>query len=300
MRLSRFKRASDVSPIQLTGRDTEIIRQVHRHRFLRSSHIVALVGGSDQQVLRRLQLLYHHGYLERPRAQLRYYERGASREIAYGLGNQGGKLLAQERGLIVDSHVWNEKNHYIGRVYLDHALLVSDVMIAIEQACRKHGGVRLLGLDDLGLPTKRGRFRWQVRLRSGQKLGVMPDRVFALEYPDINGRSRRIYYFLEADRGTMPVVRANLSQTSFQRKLIAYQATWSQGLHRRQLGIDRFRVLTVTAISKRVGSLVEACGQLESGHALFLFANKSILSGNILFDKCHTGKQSETSHLLDL
>jgi hypothetical protein len=300
MRLSRFKRASIVSPIQLTGRDKEIIWQVYRHRFLRSSHIVSLVGGSEQQILRRLQLLYHHGYLERPKAQLRYYERGASREIAYGLGNQGGKLLAQERGLIVDSHAWNEKNHHIGRVYLDHALLVSDVMVAIEHACRKHGGVRLLSLDELGLPTKRGRFQWRIRLRSGQRLGVIPDRVFALEFVDKNGRNRRIYYFLEADRGTMPVVRGNLLQTSFQRKLIAYHATWSQGIHRRQLGIDRFRVLTVTTIPKRVHSIVEACARFEGGHGLFLFADKLILSGDILSDTWQTGKHNETSNLLDV
>jgi hypothetical protein len=34
-RLPRFKRASAVAPIQITERDGEIIRSVHRHRFLR-------------------------------------------------------------------------------------------------------------------------------------------------------------------------------------------------------------------------------------------------------------------------
>jgi hypothetical protein len=48
--------------MQLTNRDREMVRQVFRHRFLRSSQIAALVGGSKQAVLRRLQLLYHHGY----------------------------------------------------------------------------------------------------------------------------------------------------------------------------------------------------------------------------------------------
>jgi hypothetical protein len=59
----RFKRASTVAPIQLTKRDREIIRLVHRHRFLRSHQIVALLDASQQQVLRRLKSLYHHGYL---------------------------------------------------------------------------------------------------------------------------------------------------------------------------------------------------------------------------------------------
>jgi hypothetical protein len=84
-RLPRFERATEVAPMQLEERDCQIIRLVHRHRFLRSEHIVSFMGGSQQQILRRLKLLYHHGYLERPRAQIQYYERGGSRSIAYGL-----------------------------------------------------------------------------------------------------------------------------------------------------------------------------------------------------------------------
>src|SRR6267378_590883 len=58
-RLPRFRRASTVAPIELTERDREIIRLVHRHRFLRSPQITALVCDSPQQLLRRLRLLYH-------------------------------------------------------------------------------------------------------------------------------------------------------------------------------------------------------------------------------------------------
>src|SRR5665213_2642477 len=116
-RLPRFKRAATVAPIQLTERDRAIIRLVHRHRFLRSHQIVALLGGSEQQIVRRLQLLFHHGYLERPRAQIQYYECGGSHAIAYGLGNKGGALLRREFGIAVDADSWSEKNHSIGRVY---------------------------------------------------------------------------------------------------------------------------------------------------------------------------------------
>src|SRR5882762_8989594 len=96
LRLPRFKRAPTVAPIQLTERDREIVRLVHRHRFLRSSHIIALVGDSAQHLLRRLQLLFHHGFLERPRAQLDYFRTGGSRLMAYGLGNKGAKFLKEE------------------------------------------------------------------------------------------------------------------------------------------------------------------------------------------------------------
>jgi DNA-binding Lrp family transcriptional regulator len=100
--------------MQLVERDRQIIQLVHRHRFLRSHQIIALIGGSPQQVTRRLQLLFHHGYLERPRAQLQYYERGGSRSIAYGLGNKGGALLKRELGIVMRPVTWGEKNRSIG------------------------------------------------------------------------------------------------------------------------------------------------------------------------------------------
>src|ERR1035438_5955741 len=160
-RSPRFKRASAVAAMQLTKRDCEIIRLVHRHRFLRSHQIVALISGSPQQVLRRLKLLYHHGYLERPRAQLEYYERDGARPMVYGLSNKGGKLLERELGITAS---WNEKDQGIGRMFLEHALLVSDVMVAIELACRKLNGIRLLYEDQLALRTERQPFQWQVKV----------------------------------------------------------------------------------------------------------------------------------------
>lgn len=295
-RSPRFKRVATVAPIQLTDRDRDLIRFVHRHRFLRSHHIAALLGGSEQQIVRRLQLLFHHGYLERPRIQLQYVERGGSWPIAYGLGNKGGALLRREHGLAVDSHAWSEKNHAVGRVFLEHALLVSKTMVSLELACRKHG-VRLLHEDELALPQP---FQWWVKIAGGTKLGVIPDAVFALEYPDANGQMQRAYFFLEADRGTMPVVRKGLSQTSFFRKLLAYEATWTNKVHQRHIGIPRFRVLTVTTIASRVQTLLEACSQLKRGHGLFLFADTSVLENDLFSPVWRSAKTSALSPLLDL
>ena len=299
-RLPRFKRAPTVAPMQLTERDHDIIRLICRHRFLRSHQIIALHGGSQQQLVRRLQLLYHHGYLERPRAQLQYYEQGGSRSIAYGLGNKGGKWLRQEYGLAVRPDSWGEKNHVVGRVYLEHTLLVSDVMVSLELACRKRGDVRLLYEDQLGLSVELQPFQWRVKMQNGVRLGVVPDHVFALEYTDQSGQTQRAYFFLEADRGTMPVIRTNLVQTSFQRKLLAYEATWTQKVHQRYLGIPRFRVLTVTTSAERVKSLLDACAQLKRGHGLFLFADQSVLQMDLFSTVWHSGKTGELSPLLDL
>ena len=223
LRLPRFTRSPDAARIRLTGRDREIIRLVHQHRFLHSVHFVQLLNSSRQQVLRRLQLLYHRGYLERPRTQITYYERG-SRPMVYGLGSKGAALLRREQELEFHELDWGGKNRAVTRMFLDHALLISDVMVALEIACRNNGRVRLLTGRDIPLPEAmrdhRQPFKWNVTLKGRGKLGVIPDAAFVLEFADRPPARNRILYFLEADCGTMPVTRRTLAQSSFQRKQI--------------------------------------------------------------------------------
>jgi hypothetical protein len=297
-RLPRFRRAPAVAPLQLTDRDREIIRLVHRFRFLRSPQITALIKGSSQQAVRRLQLLYHHGYLERPRSQLDYYHQGGSHHIVYGLGNQGVLLLRQE-GIAFPKVRSAEKTGSVGRIYLEHALMLSDVMVALELACRKRGNVQLLCNEELPIRDEHGRpretLRWSVSFNNGVKLGIMPDRVFALEDPGGN----RTLFFLEADRGTMPVMRSNLFQTSMHRKFLAYAETWKQDIHPTRFGFQRFRVLTVTTGPERMKSLVQACSKLKYGHGLFIFTETaSFQEGDIFSLSFQTGRVGETSSLL--
>ena len=123
-------------------------------------------------------------------------------------------------------------------------------MVAVELACRNQKDVRLLTTEDLHISKMREPFQWNVNINQRQKCGVIPDQVFGLEFND-----QRCWYFLEADRGTMPVTRGNLNQTSFYRKLLAYEATWTQNIHRRDFGIHRFRVLTVTSNPERIATM---------------------------------------------
>src|ERR1051325_494994 len=296
VRLPRFQRASDIAPMQLTERDRHIIRQVHRHRFLRSSHIIALTRGSPQQLLRRLQLLFHHGYLDRPRSQLTYYHEGGSNSIVYGLGNKGAKFLADdtvERRLRFD---WTDRNQSVKQFYLQHSLLISQVMVSLETSCSRTEYVRLIREKELAATINlRDPFHWTVDTQSG-RLGLRPDKVFGLENPKTGDKA---FYFLEADRATMPVVRQSFSQSSFQRKLLAYEATWNQNVHRSRFNFNRFRVLTVTSSPARVKHLVEACAQLKRGHGLFLFADADSFSRHAdpLSFRWHTAQAGKTASL---
>jgi hypothetical protein len=208
-------------------------------------------------------------------------------------------FLKQELNVDFREVPWGEKNRGVGRIFLEHALLVSDVMVSLELACRKRDGIKLLYEDQLALRSERQPFQWRVMTRGGIRLGVIPDRVFALEYADQNARPERVYFFLEADRGTMPVMRSGLTQTSFYRKLLAYEATWTQKIHQRHLGIHRFRVLTVTTIAARVSSLLEACSQLKRGHGLFLFADRTILEKDMFSPIWQIARPGKTVSLLN-
>ena len=139
--------------------------------------------------------------------------------------------------------------------------------------------------------------QWSACLNGRTTLGIIPDRYFGLEFPD----HRRAFYFLEADRATMPVMRQRLTQTSLYRKLLAYEATWTQNIHRDHLRLPRFRVLTVTTSGGRAKHLADACAKLARGHGLFLFADSDALRrhGDPLTFPWQTPHSGKTASLLE-
>lgn len=108
-------------------------------------------------------------------------------------------------------------------------------------------------------------------------VGIVPDLVFGLRFTD---GSRRCF-MVEIDRGTMPVARSNLMQTSFERKMRAYLSAHAARQHERHFGWKNFRVLTVTTDQNRINSMREALSNLRVPHspgtALFFFASRQQL-----------------------
>jgi len=279
-RKPRFKRAPNAPNFHLTSRDVELLRHVERYRFLRSTHLAALTGASHQVISRRLNLLFHHGYLDRPPEQLSLIRLHGNHPMVYALASAGARAIA------LSGH---RRPRYDNRnpkqLYIQHTLLVSDVMVAFTRASKNTNAPHLLLEEDL-VPDKppSEAFKWAVTVKHGgtlKRIGIFPDRTFALESPDTG---ERVFYFLEADRATMPVARRSLSQSSIWRKLLAYEATWSQKIHESRFGTKRFRVLFVTTTQERADHLVAACSKLPRGHGLFLFTTADALreKSNIL------------------
>lgn len=233
-------------------------------------------------MLRRLALLFHHGYLDRPRAQIEYYRAGSA-PMVYAIGNTAVPILESEFGISRRQVDWTAKNRAANRFFIQHALSVADVLVALEIACA-NSSQRPVTFSRSALPDS----GWKVTLgRDRTTIGVVPDAIFGLGVDD---QSEPTWIFLEVDRGTMPINRLGLKQTSIRRKLLAYHELWRQGLVRDSF--PRFRVLTVTTSSERATNMIEATQLLGHGHGLFLFVDrKSFLSSsNPLFAPHRNGR----------
>ena len=86
---------------------------------------------------------------------------------------------------------------------------------------------------------------------------------------------------VEIDRGTMPIVRGNVLQTSFDRKMRAYLSAHAARQHEQHFGWKTFRVLTVTTDATRIQSMRQALADIHVRHSpgpsLFFFAIRNQL-----------------------
>lgn len=285
-RRPRFRRASDPPIFRLTENDVAIIRLLARHRFLRSIHIAALVGRSLDRTNHRLSRLFHAGYIDRPRAQLDYYPTAGSAPMAYALADRGAQLLSENDGLDLSKVDWSRKNRGAGRPFIEHQLEVMDFHVSLQCAARSRNDVRLISADEIvaSFPIQSNGAHPPVNLEvkisydsAVHEVGLIPDLVFGLEFAD---GSRRCF-MVEVDRGTMPIVRRDIRQTSFERKMRAYLTAHATKAHERHFGWKTFRVLTITTDNRRMQSMIDSLCEERVPHSpgplLFLFTERNKL-----------------------
>src|SRR6202163_4622657 len=149
IRRPRFRRAAEPPAFRLTDDDVVIVRQLARYRFLRSTHIAALIGRSLDRTNDRLLRLFHAGYLDRPHAQLDYYPTSGSAPMVYALANRGARLLIDRYGMDFANVEWSRKNREAGRPFIEHQLEVADFQVALATATAERGDVRLVHAEEL-------------------------------------------------------------------------------------------------------------------------------------------------------
>ena len=225
--------------------------------------------------------LFHAGYIDRPRAQLDYYWKSGSAPLIYALADRGARLLTERDGASFANPEWSRKNREAGRPFIEHQIEIAEFQVALHRAVRDREDVQLLYPDDIlaaaPAETRAARNPFLLRAKLShqgwtREIGVVPDLVFGLQFAD----GTRRCFMVEIDRGTMPITRSDINQTSFERKMRVYATAHAAGQHQRQLNWKTFRLLTITSDDRRMNSMLECAKSLRgpgrSAASLFFFA----------------------------
>lgn len=281
---SRLKRKS-APPIRLTDRDRDIIMALHKYRFLTTDHLQTLTGTNSRWGMNaRLRLLYDNKYIDRPKAQFAIFSHANKRPIVYALGNKGASLLSTRYGLKMPAKTyWTEKNRRIRERHIEHTLGIADFMISVEEMCRTSDHLEMIDqqsiLNRAPKQVRRSKypFRWKTQIRHNGKrhdIAIIPDYVFGIRDKNRKPVLNEKFYFVEIDRGTMPITRRDITQTSFMRKVLSYADTLERDLALKLFKMKGFQVLTVVNSEDRIAAIQNAITHLPE---------KSFSTGTFLF-----------------
>jgi hypothetical protein len=228
--------------------------------------------------------MFRHGLIARPKNQhvtLATFADEGNHVLCYGLTRAGATLLVTLGKSVNEKLDYTRRNSTLVPLTLAHSIEVTEAMMAFDAACQANN-LRLIDQHELPLPAasrenQQHPFACQVVVpitRSKKTVDIdisnEPDRVFSILFPD----DTRTNYFLERDRGTMPVgtKRTRLTgKSSFRKKQIGYFHFFKQGLHSERFAMTRFRVLTITTSETRIDTMIDAQREVTNDTAAGLF-----------------------------
>jgi Replication-relaxation len=263
-----------LSPVTLTPRQQEALGKLIQAKKARASgpETAERRQGTKREIRRRLQMLYHNGYVQRHKVS-------DGEAIAYALGNLGAEELVLHYGIDSKEIEWTTKNRESGERYIRHALMVTRFRHALALALRNFPEASVEQWIPSGAFTAKVRYQDTVRTREGSRTQevdgvVKPDGLFVVEVGE-----KRIHYFLECDRSTM-------SNARYLAKLKSYFAFWATYVKdgTKPSGITQMRVLSVTISEARKDNLRETAQHVSpEAKNLFWF----------ICEKAYRGKPQE-------
>lgn len=267
-RAPKFKRKPEqLGGVRLQERDIAIIRLVQDYRFLNSDQIKLLTNGSGRGISRRLQKLFHHGFLDRPRSQLTLALAGTPKMV-YALADRGADLLAETSGVDRGKIKWGEKNRDVKDRHINHTLMISDFRTCLGLALKNSAHVDLLFWRNESREQLTDRVYVRDSLGRRREIPIAPDGFFGMKDTKLKPH---IYFFLEADQSTMVNRR-------FLDKMRAYWRWYREGGHTKKFGIKKgFRVLTITKTEQRKENLREitkSADDAQTGSFMFWFTSQ--------------------------
>lgn len=255
--------------MRLTKRDLAILEAVYEYRVLSAKQIQQLFfpyPTGIKTARTRLQKLYHHGLVDRKFSGV-YFDKMNS-PILYVLDKRGAEFLKAAGKF---SQEWKRKSKQVGLLFLNHAIAINEVRIAVEIACREFGFEILKWSGEQELKASYDR----VNVAGvAEPIAVIPDSYFALRTP-----KGVMHFFLEVDRSTE-------TNKVFRRKIRAYQVYCGSLEAKNRFETNKFRVLTVTANNARLQNLKRST-EASGGKSRFWFTTaaqinpQQVLRGSI-------------------
>ena len=242
------------APLRVDTPSVRTILRLHRDfRVINSEQIARLVPLSPDHLSHLLKTMWRNGLIDRPECQKDSHQHGGdSKPKVTALSDHGARLLMELDGYEQAPRVnWSRKNRAIKRLFLAHHLLTAE--FATRTIASVDAGTELAIDHGYGqrqqLPNTGRRLDKPFKLpttffHDGRRhiTTLEPDWPFTLTTRE----PRRAHYLTEIDTGQMPVVRANLHQSSILKKLLGYDAIVKMKQHTKQLGWPTFRVPILT------------------------------------------------------
>jgi hypothetical protein len=239
--------------MRLTERDVQIVHAVAAYRLLSSAQLEALLFQSDKprgrqsSCQRRLQLLYHHGYLDRLPMPVILGE-GRFPHV-YVLDQAGSVLVAATLGVDQATIGWRPHHNLLEPPFIFHTLAINDVRVVVTLLAQRNHFEMVEWIDEAGFRAAKEKVPF--RMRGVQIVRNYPDGYFKLTLPQ---QTQAAHFFLEVDLGTM-------SMTRWKEKVQAYTEFRARGLSEHHYGTRNFRVLVVTTTNQRLANLKRASEQ---------------------------------------
>lgn len=264
--------------VTLQPRDFELLELFLSFRLATTATLFPLLTDHFPRpfvLWRRLNRLFHAGYLARPSAQqLRVFAKRGGPLHVYALGNRGAAEL-RAHGFPVSDTDFDQKAAAMKSLTFDHALLTTHAVAVLLAALRRHPSLTVRRV----LPD--GAFRTAVVASLGRRdvrLPINPDSVLVVDEQEPPQTTALV---IEADRDTMPGERTALTQSAFFKKALAYYTYWQEKARlRTELEADDFVVLTIAETPQRLEALCAIARQVDPqkrGTGIFWFTTVDAL-----------------------
>lgn len=224
----------------IRDRDREIMKLIYEHRFLNTTLLWLLIkatnpettvykighdgkkrpakyGFGEKALYKRLQQLFHERYLERHLITDEPVGRGyGSPKAIYGLGLKSAPIIAEMAGISPQEVRDIVLSNKVKSPFLRHALETATFRVTLELAAEaSHGRVQVLFWEQ-GQRLQDSVFGKNEKNKE-ERFSVFPDAFFGLQ---VEGKGKT-HYFLEVDRGTMPII-ASRNRSDLRKKIFGY------------------------------------------------------------------------------